>query len=192
MGLVATVLLCTACCVSRARSKKPFVPPAITNRLPAAVSTRLPDAATRPIGLAPPGGKRAAAASGDSVPVYVRNAAPEDFAASGGVVPAEREGGGRREGRRELGKPGSLLRGRHAGDRDGHAYVDHEDLVEQVEARQANLQHGGGARALRDTGVEMARQFTRSLSRSVSSPRRGYKRLDEPDRQPHPPPPPPQ
>jgi len=155
LGITAVLLTCITCCVSRARSKKPFVPPAVTNRLPQAVSTRLPAAATRPSGLAAAPAKRASGAGapnpyGDSVPVYVRNAAPEDFAASGGIVgtaaaPAAPDGG-----RREIAKAGSLLRGRHAHDRDG--YVDHRDLVDAVESRQAAAQAGWG---IRDTGIEM-------------------------------------
>lgn len=189
LGITAAVLTCATCCVTRARSKKPFVPPAVTNRLPQAVSARLPAAATRPSGLASAPAKRSTGAAppnpyGDSVPVYVRNAAPEDFAASGGIIgsaaapPPPLEGG-----RREVVKSGSLLRGRHAHDQDG--YVDHVDLVDAVEVRQAAVQGGWG---IRETGIEMAKQMSRTLSRTVSSPRRGYKRLDEPERQPPPPP----
>eukprot|EP00892_Ulva_mutabilis_P009711 jgi/Ulvmu1/7111/UM034_0017.1 len=195
MGLTLAFALCFTCCCVRARSKKPFVPPAVTNRLPQAVSARLPVAATRPGGLAPAAGKRSAP-QGNSVPVYVRTAAPEDFAASGGVAStaapaaavaaASAADGG---GRRKIEKAGSLLRGRH-----GHSdavsaeepaqYVDHDELVQDMEERQAHAAHAYSrqntvGRGIRDTGVELARHLTRSLSRSESSARRGYKRLDD-------------
>lgn len=190
MGLTVAMLLCCLCCVTRARSKQPFVPPAVTNRLPQAVSARLPAAATRPSGLVPSASKRAPA-SGDSVPVYVRTAAPDDYVASGGIAAAVAAAAGAGGGRRKLEKAGSLLRGRHAQSDmpaagDQGPFVDHDELVQNLEERQARQSAGWG---IRDTGVELARHLTRSLSRTVSSPRRGYKRIDEASRQPPPQPP---